>query len=183
MKQILLGLILILSASSFAGTPDQDPLIAQIRSGFAKAHTPDPFTEIGLGESWNCTFRSSLQDDTTTMNVAGAYRLFLMYPLYPSSDLREVGNEGKTTLTEIDYTQSGLAGIVPDPKKIYDGLTEIFRVDSSKTLYVEVVDRGVYDDGHEAVVKPITHMPGPKDAFRAVSYRVCHLASKNILGQ
>jgi hypothetical protein len=170
MKYALMSLLLIFSASAFAGTPEQDPIIAQLRARFAKARTPKHY-EVGIGDSWDCTFRSALEDDFTTMNVENAYRLYAIYP----PGLVVIGNDGRLTLKEIYYTQHGLAGVVPDPNRIYQGLTEIFRIDDNNNLLVELVERGAYYDGYVAALEPITQMPGPKDSYKAVSYRVCHL--------
>ncbi|HUP57537.1 MAG TPA: hypothetical protein VM598_08810 [Bdellovibrionota bacterium] len=57
----ILGLMLAAGAAQ-AGTPEQDPAVAKLRSEFAQASVPTP-AQLRYGQNWDCRFHSARKDE------------------------------------------------------------------------------------------------------------------------
>jgi hypothetical protein len=57
----ILGLVLAAGAAQ-AGTPEQDPAVAKLRSEFAQATAPTA-AQLRYGQNWDCRFHSARKDE------------------------------------------------------------------------------------------------------------------------
>lgn len=120
MKSLLATLILIAASTTFAGTADQDPVAAQLRSRFAQAFVPNA-SQLKLGKTWQC------REVTTHPNES--YTFANSVSVTSIDGLFEINNNDIATLTPqgLVYTDisSGLQSSL------------VIRIDKQKNLLIE----------------------------------------------
>jgi len=105
-KMKILVMFMSLGASmawdSFAGTPEQDPVIAKLHNEFAIARVPSN-ADLKFGKTWECSFYSAQKDDFFQESYIDAFAFHGYDGL--------VQNSGWMITNALVITDTGLEGI------------------------------------------------------------------------
>jgi hypothetical protein len=157
MKKILIGLLTLISLPSFAGalgTPDEDPVVANLRERFKNGF--EPKAEDLLQHAYNCTEMSAFRGDFSRINHT--------YDLtFDQFDGFLVVVEEDTVMNNVLLTFNGkeLIGSTKDGVVLYGA----YRVDNKGFLIIEF---SIVKDKTSAELVPISSSNG-----KVGSYTLC----------
>lgn len=120
MRKLVLSVFgFLLSVSTYAGIPSQDPVVAQIRTQIVKGHTPT-IDDLISGARWKCLARSARKDSFQENFFYISFSAFdgLVMPTFYNGP---GWNEEKRTdmnWSSMAFTTQGLIGNQPQHRRI-----------------------------------------------------------------